>query len=90
MSLAVIGPLRPVRCDLAIDHSNLACRPRGQLRIVGDHQKRNAVFVEILENFHDIEARRAVEIAGGFVGEYQLGPGDRRAGDGDTLALPAG
>ena len=35
-------------------------------------------------------AGNGVEVAGGFVGEDELRPGDQRASDGDALLLPAG
>ena len=46
--------------------------------------------VELLQQRHDLEARRRIERAGRLVGEDQLRVVDQRARDGDALLLAAG
>ena len=45
--------------------------------------------VQLAEHLHDLLAGRAVEVAGGLVGQEDRGLVDQRAGDGDALALAA-
>ena len=46
--------------------------------------------VKLDEQAHQVIRRAAVEIGGGFVGEYQVGLRDDGAGDRDALLLAAG
>ena len=56
---------------------------------VGDHHDGGALLVELGEQVHHLLAVLAVEVAGGLVGEDELGVGDHGAGDGHTLLLSA-
>ena len=63
----------------------------GRLRIVRHHDDRLADFaVETLEQLQDLLGRRAIEVAGGLVGDDQRRIADQRAGDRDALLLAAG
>src|SRR3990170_2453691 len=63
----------------------------GDVVLVGDQQHGDAaVAVETLQDLHDLDAGAAVEIAGGLVGQDQLGVVDQRARDRHPLLLPAG
>ena len=63
----------------------------GGVGIVGDHDDGLAVLlVERLEQREDFVAGLAVEVAGGFVAEQDVGIGDDGAGDADALLLAAG
>ena len=59
-------------------------------RIVGDHEDGVAFAVEIAQQANHGFFVGFVEIAGGLVGENQLGMIDQRASDGDTLLFAAG
>ena len=56
---------------------------------VSDHHDGGAFLVELGEQVHHLLAVLGVEVAGGLVGEDELGVGDHGAGDGDTLLLAA-
>ena len=58
--------------------------------IVGHHDQGDAARVEVFEHLDHFLPGVLVEVAGGFVGQQQIGFGDRGAGDGDALALAAG
>ena len=61
------------------------------VRFVGDHDDGDALFaVERHQQFHDLVAALAVEVAGRFVGEQQQRIGDDGAGDRHALLLAAG
>ena len=63
----------------------------GGVGVVGDHDDGFAEFlVEALEEGEDFLGGGGVEVAGGFVGEDEVGVGDDGAGDGDALFLAAG
>ena len=53
-----------------------------------DHDDK-AVFGDLLEQLHDLDARLGVERAGGFVGQQHVGVVDQGARDGHALHLPA-
>src|SRR5512145_2572368 len=60
----------------------------GDVVLVSDEHDGKAVLaVETLEQLHDLDARPAVEVARGLVGENDLGVVDERAGDGHPLLL---
>lgn len=62
---------------------------RGEIFIVGDHQHREAVLMEALENIEDPFAVYGIQVAGGFVGQQDLRPVDKGPGDGGALHLSA-
>ena len=76
--------------DDAIADVDDAMGELGDVRLMGDDDDRVPVRVEFLKKGHDLVAGLGVEVAGRFVGEDDRGPVDEGAGDGDTLALPAG
>ena len=57
-----------------------------QFGVVSDHDHK-AVFCHILQQLHDLDARLAVQCAGGFVGQQDVGVVDEGAGDGHALHL---
>ena len=59
-----------------------------QFGVVGDHDY-EAVFCHILQQLHDLDARLAVQCAGGLVGQQDVGIVDEGAGDGHALHLAA-
>ena len=63
---------------------------RRDVGVVRDHEDRVARAVQLAEKFHDDGFVGFVEIAGGLVGEDQLGLIDQGAGDRDALLLAAG
>src|ERR1700722_3921777 len=58
--------------------------------VVSDHKDGVAFAMKLAEQADDGFLVGLVEIAGGLVGEDQLGMIDQRASDGDTLLLAAG
>ena len=62
---------------------------RCQLRVVRDHDD-ELIFCDLLQQIHDLHARLAVERAGRFVGEQDVGVVDDGARDGHALHLAAG
>src|SRR5687767_12521721 len=62
----------------------------GDVGFVRDENDGVAAPVQTLEQGHDLDACLGVEIAGRLVGEQDGGVVDERAGNGDTLPLPAG
>ena len=56
-----------------------------QVRIVRGDDHGDADFLEPLENQHDLDGERRVQVAGGFVRDQQLRLADDRACDADAL-----
>ena len=54
------------------------------------HYRRTERFVQFAEEFHDAVRSLGVQIAGGFVGQNDLGPVEDGAGDRDSLLLASG
>ncbi len=82
--------LRAVVMQMAVLKLDAAVGLPGDVGVVGDHQDGVAGAVQLAENFHDDGFVGFVEIAGGLVGEDELGLIDQGAGDGDALLLAAG
>src|SRR5688572_223366 len=61
----------------------------GDPRVVGDHDQGAPLTSQLLEQVQDVLAARGVEVAGGLVGQDQVGLAGQGAGDGDPLHLPA-
>ena len=57
---------------------------------MGDDDDGHALFVQLLEDTHDIFAGLRVQGAGRFVGQQQTGAVDQGTGNGDALLLTAG
>ena len=63
----------------------------GDGEVVGDHDESGAVaLLDLGEDFENLCGVDAVEVAGGLVGEENLGLVDEGAGDGNTLTLTGG
>ena len=56
---------------------------------VGDHHDGGALLVQLGEQIHHLLAILGVEVAGGLVGEDELGVGHHGTGDGHALLLSA-
>ena len=72
-----------------LDVDNLI-RLIGYAALVGYDDDGHARFVQVLQNLHNLYGSFAVEGAGRFVGKDNLGLGNQRTGNGDTLLLSAG
>jgi hypothetical protein len=71
--------------------SDQAPRKGGNVVLMRDEHNCNALLlIELLENAHDLAAGLRVEIASGFVSQYQLGIIHQGPADRDALLLPAG
>src|SRR5262245_20395237 len=57
---------------------------------MSDKDDRDPRTRQFLKQPHDLSARARVEVAGGFVSQQELRPGDQRAGDRYPLLLTAG
>ena len=55
-----------------------------------EHQRRAAFAVELEQQFNDVCAGLAVEIAGGFIGKQQFGVTGEGAGNCNALLFSAG
>ncbi len=76
--------------DLPVLQEDDPLRRRRRVGIVRDHHDRVALgAVELAEQVEDLGARARVEVAGGLVGEHELGLEQERAGDRDALLLAA-
>ena len=62
----------------------------GDALFVGDQDDRHSGVVYLAQQIHHFLRGFAVQGAGRFVGEDDLGPGNQRAGDRDALFLSAG
>ena len=79
-----------VGVDLAVANMHHAMRKFGDVRLVGDQHNGVAVGVQRIEERHDLQAGLGVEVAGGLVGQENLGGVEQRPGDGHALLLAAG
>ena len=57
---------------------------------MGDEGDGLALFVETLEQAHDLVRGAGVKVSGGFVGQYDDGVVNQGTGDGHTLLLSSG
>ena len=88
---ALRGRRDHVADDLAVGEEDHAVGVRRRHRVVGDHDDRLAHVVDgAAQERQHLRAGARVEVAGGLVGEDDLGPGHQGAGDGDPLLLAAG
>ena len=81
---------RAVVDDQTVAHPDDPLGVLGDVVLVGDHDDRLAGVVELAEHLHDLVAGLGVEVAGGLVGQDDVGVVDQRAGDRDALLLAAG
>src|SRR5579872_2632894 len=75
--------------DDAVAHHDLALGPVGDVLLVRDHDDRAPLLIERPEHLHDLVAGCRIEVAGGLVGQDDLGVVDKCAGDCDALLLAA-
>jgi hypothetical protein len=75
--------------DAAVEHLDPAGHAFDDAVVVGDQDDCGAVGMQLIDQGEDRLAGRAVEVAGGLVGEYDRRLADQGAGDRDALALPA-
>ena len=77
--------------DAAVAQMDATVADGGGLLAVGDEQEGGARLVgQLAQEGENVGAVGGIEVAGGFVGENQVGPVDQRAGDGDALLFAAG
>ena len=76
--------------DFAVAEDDFASALVGEDGVMGDHDDGVSLGVEVVEDLHDFAAGGGVEVAGGLVGEEDVGLADEGAGDGDALELAAG
>jgi len=81
--LGIVGQLAVQNAD---DTGRVLLR---QFRVVGDHDDQ-AVFGDLLENFHDLNAGLRVQRTGRLVSQDDIRIVDQRTGNSDTLHLSAG
>ena len=75
--------------DAVLDVDNLV-RLVGHAAFVGDDDDGHARLVQVLEDLHHFDGGLTVQGSGGFVGQYDLRPGDEGTCDGHALLLSAG
>ena len=73
--------------EVSVNKLNAAVGLLGDVGIVGDHEDGMASAVELAEQADDDFLVGLVEIAGGLVGQNELGLIDQRTSDGDALLL---
>src|SRR5207247_1376596 len=86
----LLGSLPDIAFDLAVAQTNGAVRVPRDTFVVRHQDDRFALFVQVVEDFQDFNARRGVEITGRLVGEDDQRIVHQRARDGDSLLLAAG
>src|ERR1051326_3569795 len=59
------------------------------VRFMGDHEDSTALFIQLLEDLHDLFALQARQVASRFVRQDQAWLGGQSARDGDALLLTA-
>src|SRR3954464_3076974 len=72
-----------------VEHEDaLAVNPRG--RLVGDHGPEHGPLPgDVAQQLPQSRAGGRIEVAGGLIGEQDLGRKEQGPGDGDALLLPA-
>src|SRR3989441_139101 len=86
VSRSAFRPL--VALDLAVAQVDLAAGVRRDVVLVGYQEDRLALVVQLLEQPHDLLARRRVEVPSGLVGEQDARLVHERPGDRHPLPLP--
>src|SRR4051794_26456339 len=81
---------RTIATHKTIAHHHVAPCESRDVRFVRDHDDGDAVIVQLLENSHDLDARPAIEVAGGLIGEHDFGIVDQSSRDRDPLLLATG
>jgi hypothetical protein len=77
--------------DASVDDVEDAVTGAGEIGVVGDDDEGFVVVVgEFEEERHDFRAVFGIEVAGGFVGEEDIGIVDKGAGDGGALLFAPG
>ena len=80
---------RLVALDASVSHFDDALRVLRDVRLVRHEHDRDALFVQLLKERHDLDRHVAVEISRRLVGEQQRRLGDERSRDRHALLLPA-
>src|SRR5262245_837871 len=75
--------------DPAVADFDDAARAASERHVVRDDDERRALLPELGEEAHDVAASGGVEVAGGLVGEDDVGMHREGAGDRDALHLAA-
>src|SRR5215472_7530209 len=76
--------------DQTVAHADVTLCVGRDVPLMRDHDDRDSVLVELLENCHDLYAGAAIEIASRFVGEQHLRFVDQCSRNCHSLLLPAG
>ena len=74
---------------LTVDDVHIALCPRGQFRIMRDHDDGGAVAMDALEQLQHTARHLRIEVAGRFVGEQQFRAAGQCAGDGEPASARA-
>ena len=82
--------LRLVGSDTPVGDADDAVRVSGDVAVVGHHNDRVPLPVQLLQDGHDLFAALAVERAGRFIGQDDRPAVHQRARDADALLLAAG
>src|SRR5688572_26336150 len=73
-----------------VEHDLALAELLDEMRIVRRDDDRHAHFLESLEYAHHLDGEGRIEVAGGLVGDEQLGFADDGTRDADTLLLAHG
>ena len=85
-----VGDSLDVGINLAVKHINDTGGVDSKGGIMRDHDDGVAFLVDSLELFHNDMGGTRIKVAGGLVGEDDLGAADDGAGDSYALLLAAG
>src|SRR6266567_7072366 len=78
---------RKILAHNSVTHEDIAPRIRSNVLLVRHHEDRDTALVQLLKNFHDLDARAAVDVSCRLIGEHDLGIVDQRARNRDALLL---
>ena len=81
------GWVHPIKPDLSITEHDVAFGKPGNVRFMSDQHDSNAVVVQLLKKSHDLDARPAVQVARGLVGQDKTGIVDQGPRDRHPLLL---
>ena len=90
-SAACRGWIRVVLDHFSVPEDHMPAGITGDVRFMGHQDDGDpGLLVELLEDFHDLQARAGVQVPRGFIGQNQGGLVHKSAGDGHALLLAAG
>ena len=81
---------RGVVHDAPVEHLHLSRQAGGEVVVVGDHEDRRAIGIQLFEEHEERFTGRAVEVSRGLIGQHDRGAAHQRTRDRDALALAAG